>query len=98
MKTHVETFYHLAHEPIAHKCCQGTACLVARHLNPKRWQEAIEQEARVYCLGKCYMSPSSSDEDVRPRIESHAKTTVLLDRVTNGGARTFTQYGAYAAL
>jgi NADH:ubiquinone oxidoreductase subunit F (NADH-binding) len=97
-KPHVESFYHLAHEPIAHKCCQGTACLVARHLNPDRWREANEQTARVYCLGKCYMSPSSSDEDVRPRIESHAKTTVLLNRVVKGEVRTLKQYGKYAAL
>jgi NADH:ubiquinone oxidoreductase subunit F (NADH-binding) len=97
-KPHVESFYHLAHEPIAHKCCQGTACLVARHLNPDRWQEATQQAARVYCLGKCYLSPAMSDEDTRPRIEAHCRQAILLKRIVTGGARTLKEYGSYAAL
>ena len=97
-KPYVESFYHLAHETMAHKTCQATACFVAQHLNPERWREANEQTARVYCLGRCYMSPSSSEEDVRPRIESHAKQTVLLKRILGGGVRTLNQYGNYAAL
>ncbi len=97
-RPHVESFYHLTHESIERKACQGTACLVARHRNPERYRAATTQRARVICLGRCYEAPASSEGESRPHIENHARQPVLLKRIVAGGARTLKQYGRYAAL
>ena len=54
----IDSFYHLSGCDLTGKACQGTACFVARHLNPQRWKQATTQEPRVYCLGQCFVAPS----------------------------------------
>ncbi len=101
-----DSFYHLSPASLSGDAppvtaCQGTACFVARHLNPDLWQWAASQSERVYCLGKCYLAPASSDREERPRIESHARETILLSRMIDGGARNFAEYsqkGGYRAI
>jgi formate dehydrogenase iron-sulfur subunit len=68
------------------------ACFVARHRAPARWQKASAQAARVYCLGKCYQAPASSREDEHPHVESRSRQPFLLNRILDGGARTFSRY------
>ncbi|MDD5559336.1 hypothetical protein [Candidatus Methylomirabilis sp.] len=41
-----ETFYHLV-SPNLPPFCQGTACFVARHLNPWRFSQAEAQSSRL---------------------------------------------------
>ena len=69
----VSSFYHLNGVDLSRACCQGTACFVARHLNPDRWREAAVQSPRVYCLGKCYAAPSAAADECRPRIEVRSR-------------------------
>lgn len=88
---HIASFYHLLQNP-TEKLCQGTACLVARHLNPGRWEAAVKQNPRLYCLGKCYIGPASSSEEWRPRIEVHGVEGIVLNRIVSGGARTLSAY------
>ena len=98
---HIDSFYHLPGEHISEKACRGTACFVARHLNPGRWREANSEAAPVYCLGKCYSAPASGSEDERPRIELHAREPVVLGHVMDGPVRTVGEYtarGGYTAL
>jgi NADH:ubiquinone oxidoreductase subunit F (NADH-binding) len=97
----VESFYHLPGQDLANRRCQGLACFVARHQNPKRWLEATSQSPRVYCLGKCYLAPSSAVDDERPRVEVHSPVPIVLKRIAEGGARSFSSYtqgGGYHAL
>lgn len=97
----VASYYHLDGVDLAHVVCQGTACFVARHLNPDRWQIAADQSPRVYCLGKCYASPSAADEEPRPRFEVRSRRPVVLERIAAGGAHTLNEYqlhGGWAAL
>jgi NADH:ubiquinone oxidoreductase subunit F (NADH-binding) len=99
-QTHIASFYHLAQSP-DEKLCQGTACFVARHLNPQRWAAAAAQSPRLYCLGKCYMAPASGSEEKRPAIEVRASEGIVLSRIVNGGARSLPAYvrqGGYEAL
>lgn len=96
----VESFYHLAGQDLANKRCQGLACFVARQ-NPERWLEATSQSPRVYCLGKCYLAPSSVSDQERPRVEVRSRFPVVLKRIAEGGARslsTYTSAGGYIAL
>ncbi|MBI4481816.1 MAG: NADH-quinone oxidoreductase subunit D, partial [Acidobacteria bacterium] len=98
---HTDSFYHLSAPLTGEMLCQGTACFVARHCHPDRWRAASSREPRVYCLGKCYLAPASSAEDVRPRIEVHAPEAIVLAHVASGGARTLDAYaerGSYPAL
>lgn len=97
----VESFYHLAGCPLSGKACNGTACFVARHLNPQRWAEAEQQPSRIYCLGQCFAAPAVAGPQARPQVEVHARKAIVLERLANGGARTLSEYtakGGYRAL
>ncbi len=92
------SFYHLGSGPLGDRACRGTACFVARHLRPERWREACAQKSRVYCLGKCHLSPSHTGEDARPAVRVHAPRAIVLERIAQGNARTLAAHGPYAAL
>ena len=87
-----QSFYHLSGKDLALASCQGLACFVARGRDPGRWHEATSQTPRVYCLGKCYLAPSSALEDARPRIEVHSRFPIVLKRIAKGPARSFSAY------
>ena len=96
----VQSFYHLRDGVAARVCC-GTACFAARHANPARWREAQAQAEPVYCLGQCYAAPAVAGDPARPRIETHCREPIVLERIARGGARTLAGYlraGGYQAL
>ena len=94
----VDSFYHLSGCSLSGKPCRGTACFAARHLNPERWVQAIAQEPRLYCLGKCFVAPSMQNGEPRPNVEIHSRKGIVLDRLVRGAARTLDAYGGYRAL
>ncbi len=98
---HIDSFYHLRGVDLGEAVCQGTACFVARHLNPERWSKSLGGKDKVYCLGKCYAAPAIGSGDERPRIEVRAPEAIILGNVITGGARTLAAYtarGGYRAL
>ena len=100
-KPELNSFYHLPAGEIDGRSCQGMACFVARHLNHGRWLEACSQEARVYCLGKCYMAPASANDDQPPGVYVRSPESIVLSRIIDGGAqklREYTNRGGYRAL
>ncbi len=66
--------------------CQGTACFVARQLNPDRWRRASMQRQTIYCLGKCYEAPASNDENSLPAVSVSAPEAVVLGDLEPYGA------------
>jgi NADH:ubiquinone oxidoreductase subunit F (NADH-binding) len=97
----VDSFYHLAGKSLTNAVCQGTACFVARHLDPKRWETACAQCPRVYCLGKCYAAPAAFGDNIRPLIAVQAREGIVLRRLAEGSARSLNAYrerGGYKAL
>ncbi|NVJ15443.1 NADH-quinone oxidoreductase subunit F [Myxococcus sp. AM010] len=97
----LESFYHLGHEPLGERACQGTACFVARHLQPERWRKALQDDTRVYCLGSCHVAPATTRETARPTVRVRAPHAIALERVMTGGARAladYTRQGGYVAL
>ena len=95
------SFFHLTGVAVTDQPCQGTACFVARHRAPDRWAQAAASEPRIYCLGKCHVSPAIATDDAPPRVEVDAPEPVVLGRIVAGGATTFTEAraaGAYGAL
>jgi len=97
----VDSFYHLSGCSLSGKACNGTACFVARHLNPQRWAAAEQQTPRVYCLGQCFAAPAVVGSPEHPHIESRSFHTIVLRRLIKGGARTLVAYqlqGGYRAL
>jgi NADH:ubiquinone oxidoreductase subunit F (NADH-binding) len=96
--TDVASFYHLDGVDLSKACCQGTACFVARRLNPDRWRDAAAQSPRVYCLGKCYGAPSAASDECRPRIEVRSRFAVVLERIVAGGARSLDEYRSRGGL
>lgn len=95
---HLASFYHMPEGNLGGLHCRGTACFAARAQNPAGWQSALAQEARLYCLGKCYAAPATLANNIRPKIEIRSKQTVLLEMVANGGAQGLAVYGSYTAL
>ena len=97
----IDSFYHLNDVTVSGKCCNGTACFVARHLNHERWTQAETQHTRVYCLGQCFAAPALGRIEARPHIEVRSRHAVVLQRLVNGEARKLTDYranGGYSAL
>src|ERR1043166_7577108 len=97
----VASFYHLREVSLEGRACAGTACFVARFLDPERWQKAVTGNRRVYCLGKCHVSPSVAADRQRPAIRVVAPRPVVLERLVDGAARTLAGYrsrGGYRAL
>ena len=95
------SFYHLSGVPLEHKLCAGLSCFAAKNLNPERWQGALAQDPRVYCLGRCYGSPSSTDDKTSPVIEARCEYPIILHGVAGTPATSFEQYraiGGYRAL
>jgi NADH:ubiquinone oxidoreductase subunit F (NADH-binding) len=97
----IESFHHLARADLGQCACGGLACFVARHLDPRRWQDACTQEPPVYCLGKCFEAPAHGSTDSRPRVHVDAGQAVVLERIASGGARSLARYrrtGGYRTL
>ena len=98
---HIDSFYHLARVGEREELCQGTACFVARHLNPGRWSAAVSREQRVYCLGNCFMSPASSSDVGRPRMRILSREPIILGPIIDGpisSVAAFTAKGGYRVL
>ena len=94
----VQSFYSLTGIELSETRCQGTACFVARHRNRDRWQKALDQSPRIFCLGKCYAAPATATEAGRPTIEVLSSKAVVLERIATGGAQTIEEYSRSGGL
>ena len=59
------------------------------------------QQPPVYCLGKCYDSPSSGDTSEAPTIQILSRVGIVLEGVADGSIKDFISYrksGGYSAL
>ena len=88
----VASFYHLAAGDFRGRCCQGTACFVARNLAPQVWQAAVAQSPRIYCLGRCYEGPAAGSGTGRPHVAVDSSQAVVLERVQRGKVVSLTEY------
>ena len=86
------SFFHLVDVTLGDQPCQGTACFVARHLDPARWEAAADATPRVYCLGKCYAAPATASDHGRPMVEVATATSVVLERIARGDGSRLTTY------
>ncbi len=101
LRADVESFYHLSHGGHTGKACQGTACFAARHFNPGRWAEAMQNDPRVYCLGECFAGPAKGQTKPRPPVRVSSREGIVLGRLAGGRVRAldaYRQQGGYAAL
>ena len=99
--SHIDSFYHLARMGQEEQLCQGTACFVARQLNPDRWSSAVSGQERVYCLGNCFAAPASSRDFVRPKMRILSREPIALGPIIDGPISSLaasTARGGYRAL
>ncbi len=97
----IESFYHLSDVTMEHRRCRGISCFASHRLDPSGWREALKQWPPVYCLGKCYTSPASTEIVEQPRIEIHCDDAIVLNGVDDVLMRDLNSYrshGGYAAL
>ena len=97
----IASFYHLRNPPAAGTACNGTACFLARHLDPALAARADRQHPRLYCLGQCFAGPAVVGMAARPKVEVRSSRPVVLARLATGGARSLESYerqGGYRAL
>lgn len=95
------SFYHLTDISLEGCACQGLACFAARADNPPRWQQARATAPAIYCLGHCYQGPAAFGDDADVISAVHARETVLLGNIVQGGARdiaTYRERGGGAAM
>jgi NADH:ubiquinone oxidoreductase subunit F (NADH-binding) len=98
---HIDSFYHLARIGEGEQLCRGTACFVARHVNPGRWSAAASREQRTYCLGNCFAAPASSGDVGRPKMRILSREPIVLGPIIDGPISSLaasSARGAYRAL
>jgi NADH:ubiquinone oxidoreductase subunit F (NADH-binding) len=86
---------------VAGLACRGTACFVARHLDPGRWADAERAPAPLRCAGSCHLAPAVGGDPTRPAVVAATATPVVLERLVSGPVATLDAYrlaGGYAAL
>ena len=99
--SHIDSFYHLARMGEGEQLCQGTACFVARQLNPDRWSSAVSGQERAYCLGNCFAAPASSRDFARPIMRILSREPIVLGPIIGGPISSLaasTARGGYRAL
>lgn len=77
----VDSFYHLRDVEMSHRKCRGLSCFAAQHFKPNAWAEAVGQWPPIYCLGKCYLSPASTDDLDEPHVEIRCEDPIVLHGV-----------------
>ncbi len=88
----ITSFYHLAHDSLAGRACQGLACFAARHDAPVRWQQAHGSTPPLFCLGQCYRGPAACGDDAPVHIGQHARHAVLVGNLATGACRDLMGY------
>jgi len=97
----VDSFYHLSDVPMDHRCCRGTSCFAAKHLDGATWRKALEQSPPVYCLGKCYASPSTTETTGDPPVQFACSDPIVLagvDAFDQQSLEGYCRHGGYSAL
>jgi len=100
-KQEINTFYTFPDSEPAEEHCRGLACYAARSLNPEAWSKAVSQQPPTYCLGKCYMGPSSTSTKGYPVVEVRSSKAVVLRHIVKGpveGLGKYLELGGMAAL
>jgi NADH:ubiquinone oxidoreductase subunit F (NADH-binding) len=95
------TFFHLRGVDVEGLPCSGTACFVARHLDPDRWRAADTATIPLRCAGACGQAPAVGGDATRPRVVAATATPVLLERLRHGPVPDLAAYvaaGGYQAL
>ncbi|MEM0157557.1 MAG: NADH-ubiquinone oxidoreductase-F iron-sulfur binding region domain-containing protein [Thermoplasmataceae archaeon] len=59
--------------------CSGTACFVAGNSMGISLQDQGRGHRRIYCLGKCFTAPASSEDNNIPRIANFSRKSVLVE-------------------
>ncbi|MCW6169070.1 MAG: NADH-quinone oxidoreductase subunit L [Thermoplasmatales archaeon] len=96
-----DSFYSFPKESGNVEYCSGTACFVARNLDLSLFEMSEKSETKTYCLGKCYLSPTSSRKTDKPRIEIRSKEAIILDNAVHGSILDLDSYirnGGFSAL
>ena len=94
-------FFHLRGVLVDGLPCVGTACFVARHLDPDRWRAAEQSASPLRCAGSCHRAPALGGDPTRPAIVADAPTPVVLERLASGPVPDLAAYvasGGYTAL
>jgi formate dehydrogenase iron-sulfur subunit len=97
----VDSFYHLADVEMTHRRCRGLACFAAQAQDRAGWSAALAQWPPVYCLGKCYAAPASTETPQEPIVEAHCSDPIILDGVVDNSMRSLADYrsrGGYSGL
>ncbi|HMS56552.1 MAG TPA: NADH-ubiquinone oxidoreductase-F iron-sulfur binding region domain-containing protein [Fimbriimonadaceae bacterium] len=77
----VDSFYHLRDVEMTHRKCRGLSCFAAQGFDPATWSDALSQWPPVYCLGKCYISPATTENLEEPHVEIRCKDPIILHGV-----------------
>jgi len=97
----IDSFYHLTGVEMKHRRCRGLGCFAAQAMDPCGWEAAVAQWPPVYCLGKCFAAPSTTETAGDPVIEVHCNDAIVLAGVADGSQIDYAAYrsaGGYSGL
>ena len=72
--------------------CSGTACFVASKSMGTSLPHKGGGYERIYCLGKCFSAPASTDDSGVPRIANFSRKSVLVEPLLKHPYQSLDQY------
>ncbi len=72
--------------------CSGTACFVASKSMGTSLPHKGGGHERIYCLGKCFSAPASTDDSGVPRIANFSRKSVLVEPLLKHPYQSLDQY------
>ncbi len=88
----IKSFYTLNKGLPERAKCSGTACFVASKSMGIELQDQSNYDKRIYCLGKCFAAPASSQDKSIPRIANFSRKSVLVGPLMGHQYASLDQY------
>ena len=88
----LKSFYTLNNGLSEKAKCSGTACFVANRSMGIPPPHQGSGHGRIYCLGKCFRAPASTEDSGVPRIANFSRKSVVVEPLMNHPYQSLEQY------
>ena len=88
----LKSFYTLNNGLSEKAKCSGTACFVADKSMGIPLPHQGSGHGRIYCLGKCFRAPASTEDSGVPRIANFSRKSVVVEPLMNHPYQSLEQY------
>lgn len=90
----IRSFYTLNDGLSREAKCSGTACFVASKSMGVAPSRQGSENPGIYCLGKCFMAPASTEDSGIPRIANFSRKSVVVEPLMSHPYESLDQYAS----